>query len=136
MFPASAHHHSPPSRRPVPELQDDRIGSPGPARAPAPPGRREAPPPRSRIELFDENDEPIARTRPTSATAFAPAGVGNVAVGFDLLGHALDAVGDRVEGLDGRLHGRWFLGRRGRTGERPEEGRTGRLAARSGSAPT
>lgn len=82
--------------RPVPELQDDRIGSPGPTRAPAPPGRREAPPPRSRIELFDENDEPIARTRPTSATAFAPAGVGNVAVGFDLLGHALDAVGDRV----------------------------------------
>ena len=31
-----------------------------------------------------------------SATAFAPAGVGNVAVGFDLLGHALEAVGDRV----------------------------------------
>ncbi len=26
-----------------------------------------------------------------SATAFAPAGVGNVAVGFDLIGHALDA---------------------------------------------
>src|SRR5690606_38113350 len=32
----------------------------------------------------------------TSATAYAPAGVGNVAVGFDVLGHALDAVGDRV----------------------------------------
>lgn len=32
----------------------------------------------------------------TTATAFAPAGVGNVAVGFDVLGHALDAVGDRV----------------------------------------
>lgn len=31
-----------------------------------------------------------------SATAFAPASVGNVAVGFDILGHALDAVGDRV----------------------------------------
>jgi homoserine kinase len=30
------------------------------------------------------------------ATAYAPAGVGNVAVGFDVLGHALDAVGDRV----------------------------------------
>lgn len=29
-------------------------------------------------------------------TAFAPASVGNVAVGFDLLGHALDAPGDRV----------------------------------------
>lgn len=32
----------------------------------------------------------------TTATAFAPASVGNVAVGFDILGHALDAVGDRV----------------------------------------
>jgi homoserine kinase len=31
-----------------------------------------------------------------SATAFAPASVGNVAVGFDLLGHALVALGDRV----------------------------------------
>ncbi len=31
-----------------------------------------------------------------SATAFAPASVGNIAVGFDILGHALDAVGDRV----------------------------------------
>lgn len=30
------------------------------------------------------------------ATAFAPASVGNVAVGFDLLGHALSAPGDRV----------------------------------------
>jgi len=29
-------------------------------------------------------------------TAFAPASVGNVAVGFDLLGHALEDVGDRV----------------------------------------
>jgi homoserine kinase len=33
---------------------------------------------------------------PRSATAFAPASVGNVAVGFDVLGHAMDAVGDRV----------------------------------------
>lgn len=31
-----------------------------------------------------------------SASAFAPASVGNVAVGFDILGHALDAAGDRV----------------------------------------
>jgi homoserine kinase len=31
-----------------------------------------------------------------SATAFAPASVGNVAVGFDLLGHALVGAGDRV----------------------------------------
>lgn len=32
----------------------------------------------------------------TSATAFAPAGVGNVAVGFDVLGHPLATVGDHV----------------------------------------
>jgi homoserine kinase len=31
-----------------------------------------------------------------SATAFAPATVGNVGVGFDLLGHAMISVGDRV----------------------------------------
>jgi homoserine kinase len=30
------------------------------------------------------------------ATAFAPASVGNVAVGFDILGHALEGAGDRV----------------------------------------
>lgn len=30
------------------------------------------------------------------AQAFAPAGVGNVGVGFDILGHALERVGDRV----------------------------------------
>jgi homoserine kinase len=33
---------------------------------------------------------------PASATAFAPASVGNVAVGFDVLGHSVQAVGDRV----------------------------------------
>jgi len=32
----------------------------------------------------------------TSATAFAPASVGNVAVGFDILGHSVAALGDRV----------------------------------------
>ena len=58
--------------------------------------RRGAAPDRSHVDLYDEDDLPIARLRPTRATAFAPAGVGNVAVGFDLLGHALDAVGDRV----------------------------------------
>jgi homoserine kinase len=30
------------------------------------------------------------------ATAFAPAGVGNVGVGFDVLGHVFNAIGDRV----------------------------------------
>jgi homoserine kinase len=32
----------------------------------------------------------------TEATAFAPASIGNVAVGFDVLGHSFDAIGDRV----------------------------------------
>ena len=32
----------------------------------------------------------------TTATAFAPARVGNVAVGFDVLGHSFQAIGDRV----------------------------------------
>jgi homoserine kinase len=31
-----------------------------------------------------------------SATAFAPASIGNVAVGFDVLGHSFQAIGDRV----------------------------------------
>lgn len=31
-----------------------------------------------------------------SVTAFAPASVGNVAVGFDVLGHSVQAIGDRV----------------------------------------
>jgi homoserine kinase len=39
---------------------------------------------------------PRRTAAPTTATAFAPAGVGNVAVGFDVLGHPLAAVGDRV----------------------------------------
>jgi homoserine kinase len=53
------------------------------------------------------------------AAAFAPASIGNVAVGFDMLGLAIDGVGDRVEarrskeagisidvvyGLDGEIH--------------------------------
>jgi homoserine kinase len=37
----------------------------------------------------------LSATR-TSATAFAPASVGNVAVGFDILGQSVAAIGDRV----------------------------------------
>jgi homoserine kinase len=37
-----------------------------------------------------------AAPRPAGATAFAPASVGNVAIGFDILGFALGALGDRV----------------------------------------
>jgi homoserine kinase len=32
----------------------------------------------------------------SAATAFAPATVGNVGIGFDILGHTIEAVGDRV----------------------------------------
>lgn len=35
-------------------------------------------------------------SHPLEARAFAPASVGNVAVGFDVLGHAVGALGDRV----------------------------------------
>ena len=31
-----------------------------------------------------------------TVTAFAPATVGNVGIGFDILGHTVKAVGDRV----------------------------------------
>jgi homoserine kinase len=37
-----------------------------------------------------------AGASPRAVTVFAPAGVGNVAVGFDILGHAVQGVGDRV----------------------------------------
>ena len=46
--------------------------------------------------------ERLARESPAQtggldrATAFAPASVGNVAIGFDILGMAVDALGDRV----------------------------------------
>lgn len=56
---------------------------------------------------------------PDSVTAFAPASIGNVAVGFDMLGLAIEGAGDRVSakridgsgirvaevrGLDGEIH--------------------------------
>jgi homoserine kinase len=40
--------------------------------------------------------ESPAGTGRTTATAFAPASVGNVAIGFDILGFSLDALGDRA----------------------------------------
>jgi homoserine kinase len=40
-----------------------------------------------------------------SATAFAPASVGNVAVGFDVLGLSMSALGDRVRAVRGRKPG-------------------------------
>jgi homoserine kinase len=38
----------------------------------------------------------MSTAAPHRATAFAPASVGNVAIGFDILGFAVDALGDRV----------------------------------------
>jgi homoserine kinase len=38
----------------------------------------------------------LSTTMRTVATAFAPASVGNVAIGFDILGFSIDAIGDRV----------------------------------------
>lgn len=40
------------------------------------------------------NDE--SATRPESATVWAPASIGNLAVGYDVLGCAIDCLGDRV----------------------------------------
>ena len=39
-----------------------------------------------------------------SVSAFAPASIGNVGVGFDMLGLALSGAGDRVIAQIGRAH--------------------------------
>lgn len=39
---------------------------------------------------------PSATDPPRWASAFAPASVGNVAIGFDILGFSVGALGDRV----------------------------------------
>jgi homoserine kinase len=51
--------------------------------------------------------------------AFAPASVGNVAVGFDLLGHSLDALGDRVTARRRPMQGVRIARVRGVAGELP-----------------
>ena len=45
------------------------------------------------------------------ATAFAPASVGNVAIGFDILGFSVEALGDRVTRDAPRRAGRGDPGR-------------------------
>jgi homoserine kinase len=59
-----------------------------------------------------------ARTR---ATAFAPASVGNVAIGFDILGFAVDALGDRVSVARREAPGVEIAAVRGIAGELPHE---------------
>jgi homoserine kinase len=55
----------------------------------------------------------------TRATAFAPASVGNVAIGFDILGFAVDALGDRVSVARSGAPGVEILAVRGIAGELP-----------------
>jgi len=55
------------------------------------------------------------------ATAFAPASVGNVAIGFDILGFAVDALGDRVTVTRRAEPGVVITGVRGIAGELPTD---------------
>src|SRR5580693_8314058 len=57
------------------------------------------------------------------ATAFAPASVGNVAIGFDILGFAVDALGDRVTVTRRAAAGVTISAVRGIAGELPKEPR-------------
>ena len=55
------------------------------------------------------------------ATAFAPASVGNVAIGFDILGFAVDALGDRVTAERRTAPGVVIRGVSGVAGELPRD---------------
>jgi homoserine kinase len=57
----------------------------------------------------------------TEATAFAPASVGNVAVGFDVLGHSFEAIGDRVTARRSAAAGVSIVNILDSTGELPLE---------------
>ncbi len=56
-----------------------------------------------------------------TATAFAPASVGNVAIGFDILGFAVDALGDRVTVTRAQKQGVVITGIKGIAGKLPLE---------------
>ncbi|MBA4072109.1 MAG: homoserine kinase [Gemmatimonas sp.] len=56
-----------------------------------------------------------------ACTAFAPASVGNVAVGFDILGFAVDAIGDRVTVTRSREPGVHITGASGVVRDLPKE---------------
>jgi homoserine kinase len=64
-----------------------------------------------------------AQRPPERATAFAPASVGNVAIGFDILGFAVDALGDRVTVSRRAQPGVAISAVRGIAGELPHEPR-------------
>jgi homoserine kinase len=57
------------------------------------------------------------------ATAFAPASVGNVAIGFDILGFSVDALGDRVSVARRSAPGVAIAAVRGIAGALPQEAR-------------
>ena len=57
----------------------------------------------------------------SAATAFAPASVGNVGVGFDILGHAFPVIGDRVRAIRCAQSGVRITGISGIAGELPTE---------------
>jgi homoserine kinase len=57
------------------------------------------------------------------AVAFAPASVGNVAIGFDILGFSVDALGDRVSVARRGASGVEIAAVRGTAGELPREPR-------------
>jgi homoserine kinase len=57
------------------------------------------------------------------ASAFAPASVGNVAIGFDILGFAIDTLGDRVTVTRRAAPGVEISAVRGVSGELPREAR-------------
>jgi homoserine kinase len=59
----------------------------------------------------------------TQATAFAPASVGNVAIGFDILGFSLGVIGDRVTVTRGAARGVRIHAVRGISGEISREPR-------------
>jgi homoserine kinase len=58
-----------------------------------------------------------------SSTAFAPASVGNVAIGFDILGFAIEGLGDRVTVTRRAAAGVEISAIRGVAGELPREPR-------------
>lgn len=57
----------------------------------------------------------------TRATAFAPASVANVATGFDILGFAVDAIGDRITVARSAQKGVRITGASGIVGDLPRE---------------
>jgi homoserine kinase len=65
------------------------------------------------------------------ATAFAPAAVGNVAVGFDVLGFSVEALGDRVTALRTRASGVRISAVRGAVLPRKVERNTAARAAQA-----